>query len=97
MRYFSSEKNKAIWERKIAQMEEERERRKQGIFPDKNSPKDLKLKDANSLTRRINYYELEQIVRVKNGLSIEGKSRENLKLREMEQARGMAKDGRELD
>ncbi len=75
MAYFDSPKNQAIWDKEIAQMEAERERRRQNGF------KPVEKQDAPSETghsvffegerpgvRRITLKELEMIVRVKKGL-----------------------------
>lgn len=81
MAYFDSPKNKALWDKEIARLETERERRRQNGF----KPVDNTLEDEgeksfggkqSAKVRLITLEELERIVREKKGLAPRGRGRE---------------------
>ena len=93
MRYFDSPKNRAIWEKEIARMETEREKRRQNGFKPVVLSGENRQKSAAAMpvgaVRRINLRELEMIVRQKKGLS-ENMRRSAHRERSLEKA--MARD-----
>ena len=83
MTYFDSPKNQAIWDKEIARMETERERRRQnGFKPDSRSMETREDKRSgygekeSPLVRLITLEELEEIVRMQKGNSSKGRQKD---------------------
>lgn len=91
MAYFDSPKNKAMWEKEIARMETERERRKENGY--KVEADDVKKSEDRPLVRLISFEELGRKVRMKKGLA----EKENQMTERMREPRVNERNGYERD
>lgn len=65
MAYFDSPKNRAMWERRLADLRVEKERRKEeGYMPQEQTKQEQVMNDSNPFRRRITYAQLEEQERI---------------------------------
>ncbi|MCR4764426.1 MAG: hypothetical protein K5696_12945 [Lachnospiraceae bacterium] len=83
MNYFDSPKNQALWDKELASLKGERDRRKvDGYKPHKEAEPEKAAVNPNR--RRITLAELEEIERRESGRSAEGKSAKPRRERNMQ-------------
>ena len=98
MSFFDSAKNRAIWERRLSGLRQEKERRREtGYMPQETAAGVSARSEENPYRRRITLKELEAQVMEQSGVRrVKRPGREMRAARERMQEKGLEKQGREL-
>lgn len=84
MSYFDSNKNKALWEKEMTYLRQEKQRRQVEGFKPGNTAEAVKTSAARPGRRRINLAELERIERMSQGAASQTKAPRRRRQRNME-------------